>query len=190
MVKKLISIFMIVGCFLGIMGCGSSAGKAQNSSAKEEQISKTVATNTNTGANMVLIKGGTFMMGSPESEPWRGKDEIQHKVTVSDFYMSPYELTQKEYQEITGKNPSNFKGDNLPVENITWLDAIAYCNARSAKEGLKPVYTIQGNNVTWDKAANGYRLPTEAEWEYACRANTTTPFNTENSISVDEANYY
>lgn len=191
MLKKLITILTLCSCFLGIMGCGSSAGKAQSSSPKEEsKVSNSVTNTTNANNNMVLIKGGEFLMGSPESEPWRGKDEVQHKVTVSDFYMSPYELTQKEYQEITGKNPSNFKGENLPVENITWLDAVAYCNARSTKEGLTPVYTLQGNNVTWDKAANGYRLPTEAEWEYACRANTTTPFNTENSISVDESNYY
>ena len=72
-------------------------------------------------------------MGSPESEAWRSADETQHLVTVSDFYMSKYELTQKEYEEITGNNPSNFSEENLPVENISWLDAVAYCNARSEK---------------------------------------------------------
>lgn len=138
----------------------------------------------------VLIPGGTFQMGSPEEEPWRSEDETQHTVTVSDFYMGIYELTQAEYQEIMGENPSSFSGDELPVENVSWLDAIRFCNARSEKEGLTPVYTIEGTNITWNRAADGYRLPTEAEWEYACRGGTVTPFNTENSISADEANYY
>lgn len=138
----------------------------------------------------VFISGGTFEMGSPEDEAWRSDDETLHTVTISDFYISPYELTQKEYQEIRGENPSNFKGDDLPVENISWLDAVAYCNARSEREGLTPAYTIDGGNVSWNRAADGYRLPTEAEWEYACRAGTKTPFNTETSIGADEANYY
>lgn len=114
----------------------------------------------------------------------------QHSVTVSDFYISPYELTQADFQMVTDGNPSSFSGENLPVENISWLDAISYCNARSELEGLTPAYTVDGQNVTWNREANGYRLPTEAEWEYACRAGTTTPFNTENSPSADEVNYY
>lgn len=138
----------------------------------------------------VLIQGGTFQMGSPEEEAWRSEDEVRHTVTVSDFYMSAYELTQAEYQEITGENPSSFSGEDLPVENISWLDAVSYCNARSEREGLTPAYTVNGTDVTWDRSADGYRLPTEAEWEYACRAGTTTPFNTETSISAEECNYY
>ncbi len=140
--------------------------------------------------HFVLIEGGTFQMGSPEDEPWRSEDEIQHSVTVSDFYMSSYELTQVEYEAVMGSNPSNFLGDDLPVENITWLDAIAYCNARSEQENLTPAYVVEGDSVYWDRSANGYRLPTEAEWEYACRAGTTTPFSMENSPSAEEANYY
>lgn len=156
------------------------------SEAKSEQNENTIAV----PENFVLISGGTFQMGSPDTEPWRSEDELQHTVTVSDFYMSKYELTQKEYEDITGNNPSNFSGENLPVENISWLDAVAYCNARSEKEGLTPVYTIDGQNVSWDKSADGYRLPTEAEWEYACRAGTTTPFYMENSPSDKDSNYY
>lgn len=140
--------------------------------------------------NFVLIKGGTFEMGSPETEAWRSDDETKHTVTVNDFYMSIYEVTQAEYVDVIGNNPSSFSGDNLPVETVSWLDAINYCNARSKKENLTPVYTIDGQTVTWDFSANGYRLPTEAEWEYACRAGTLTPFNTETSISAKEANYY
>ena len=138
----------------------------------------------------VLIPGGTFQMGSPEDEAWRSEDETQHTVTVSDFYMGIYELTQVEYQKIMKENPSSFSGNELPVENVSWLDAVRYCNARSEEEGLTPAYTMDGQNVLWDRGADGYRLPTEAEWEYACRAGTITPFNTENSISADEANYY
>ena len=138
----------------------------------------------------ILIKGGTFQMGSSESEPERSSDEIQHSVTVGNFYMSKTEISQKEYQEIMGVNPSATKGDDLPVTNITWYDAVQYCNKLSQKEGLAPCYTISGNTVTWDKSANGYRLPTEAEWEYAARANTTTPFNFGDYVHNSDANCY
>ena len=138
----------------------------------------------------VLISGGSFLMGSPETENWRIDDETQHEVTVSNFRMSPYEVTQAEYEALMGVNPSQFSGENLPVENVTWLDAVRFCNLKSQQAGLTPVYTIDGSTVTWDRGANGYRLPTEAEWEYACRAGTTTPFNTVHSIGPEEANYY
>ena len=139
--------------------------------------------------DFVLIKGGTFTMGSPASELDRIADEIQHRVTVADFYLAKSEVTQKEYRDIMRNNPSNTQGDNLPVEQVTWFDAIRFCNERSAKEGLTPAYTLQGNNVVWNRTANGYRLPTEAEWEYACRAGTTTPFHTGNTISDNDANF-
>jgi formylglycine-generating enzyme required for sulfatase activity len=127
----------------------------------------------------VRIPGGTFLMGIPASEAGRFGDEgPQHQVTVSGFYMGKYEVTQKEWAEVMGSNPSNFKGDKLPVENVSWYDVIEYCNKRSVKEGLTPAYTRNGDSVTWNRGANGYRLSTEAEWEYACRAGTTTAFNT------------
>ena len=161
---------------------------SQEETAQSHTVSPAELTDIEDG--FILISGGTFEMGSPDGEAWRSDDETLHTVTVSDFYISPYELTQKEYQDICGENPSNFVGDDLPVENISWLDAVSYCNARSERDGLTPVYVIDGENVSWDRSADGYRLPTEAEWEYACRAGTVTPFNTETSISAEEANYY
>jgi len=143
--------------------------------------------------NMLRIQGGTFTMGSPVNEPNRDSDEIQHQVTVSSFYMGKYEVTQKEYKEVMGTNPSydHYKGgDNLPVEQVSWYDAIEYCNRRSQIAGLTQAYTRNGDTVTWNRDANGYRLPTEAEWEYACRAGTTTAYNTGAKISKNTGWYY
>jgi len=138
---------------------------------------------------MVLISGGTFQMGSPSNEADRKDNEKQHQVTVGSFYMGKYEVTQKEYQEVMGMNNSYFNGDNLPVENVNWYQAVNYCNRLSQRDGLTPAYTVNGTDVTWNQNANGYRLPTEAEWEYACRAGTTTPFNTGNNITTNQANF-
>ncbi len=138
----------------------------------------------------VQIPAGSFLMGSPESENWRIDDEAQHKVSLSAFYIDPFETTQQDYERVMGTIPSEYSGAALPVENISWLDAILYANARSAEAGLTPAYTVTADGVSWDRCANGYRLPTEAEWEYACRAGTVTPFNTKTSISTEEANYW
>ena len=137
----------------------------------------------------VRINGATFTMGSPASEAQRDGDETQHQVTVSSFFMGRHQVTQREYEEVMGTNPSHFKDSNLPVEQVSWFDAIEYCNRRSQLENLTPAYTVDGTNVTWNSQADGYRLPTEAEWEYACRAGTTTPFNTGNNITAAQANY-
>ena len=138
---------------------------------------------------LVLINGGTFMMGSPAEEPLRVGNEIQREVTIGSFYIGMYEVTQDEYQEIMNSNPSYFKGPDLPVEQVSWFSAIAYCNALSEKMGLEMAYTINGQTVSWNRNANGYRLPTEAEWEYSCRAGTMTPFNTGDNVTIDQANY-
>lgn len=141
-------------------------------------------------SRMIRIPGGTYTMGSPDTERLRDQDETAHQVTVSSFYVDPYEVTQRDYMMVMGENPSHFHGDGLPVDSVSWYDAVEYCNRLSLLAGLTPVYTIQGQDVSWDRSANGYRLLTEAEWEYVARAGTTTEFYTGNFISSDEANYY
>ncbi|AEF82230.1 formylglycine-generating enzyme family protein [Leadbettera azotonutricia] len=140
-------------------------------------------------SDFVKLEAGTFMMGSPARESARDRDETQRQVLVGSFYIAKHEVNQDEYESVMHKNPSRFRGPNLPVENVSWFDAIIYCNARSEKEGFTPAYIIRDSEIRWDHEANGYRLPTEAEWEYACRAGSSTAFNTGYNITVNQGNF-
>ncbi len=119
------------------------------------------------------LEAGRFEMGSPADEPMRDDDEEQHTVKLTrPFYISETEVTQGLWREVMGGNPAYFASCGLycPVENISWFDAVVFCNTLSQKQGLTPAYTIDGGSVSWDQEADGWRLPTEAEWEYAARA--------------------
>jgi formylglycine-generating enzyme required for sulfatase activity len=132
---------------------------------------------TNTiGMKFVRIEPGEFMMGSPDWDSDADAEEKpQHRVRISEaIYVGVYEVTQVQYQAVMGQNPSLFKGsDDRPVEMVSWLEAVTCCNTLTEREGRKPYYLIEGTDVTIARG-NGYRLRTEAEWEYACRAGSTT----------------
>lgn len=115
---------------------------------------------------MVLVAGGNFQMGNTSGS---SNEKPVHMVTVDSFYMGTYEVTQDIYEQVMGGNPSYWEGSRLPVEKVSWYDAVAFCNALSRLDGLQEVYTINGEAVSCDWNKKGYRLPTEAEWEYAAR---------------------
>ena len=144
---------------------------------KQAATSPTVVT-TQSGIEMVLIPGGSFEMGSAKGTP----DEAPvHKVQISPFWMDRREVVQEEFKKYQLPDPSHFKGPGQPLEQINWTDATLYCNERSRAEGLEPCYDEQ----TWECnfSANGYRLPTEAEWEYACRAGSSASYGFGDSSS-------
>jgi formylglycine-generating enzyme required for sulfatase activity len=122
---------------------------------------------------MVRIPAGTFTMGSPKDERERFPNEPSHKVTITKaYYIGVTEVTQAQYEAVMGTNPSSAKAATNPVVNLSWDEAVDFCTAMSAKTG------------------RDIRLPTEAQWEYACRAGTTSPFSTGATLSLKDANYF
>jgi serine/threonine protein kinase/formylglycine-generating enzyme required for sulfatase activity len=134
--------------------------------------------------NLKRIPAGKFMMGSPDGEGTAG-EHPEHEVRITrPFYLGIFEVTQGQYKAVTGQNPSDNKGsdnvppDKLPLERVHWLEAVKFCNKLSEREGLEPFYKIERLSASVpDWGGRGYRLPTEAEWEYACRAGTTTLYS-------------
>jgi formylglycine-generating enzyme required for sulfatase activity len=152
-----------------IIGC--DRGAAPDRKADSAPVAAKTIT-TPTGLEMVLVPAGEFLMGDPSGET---DEQPAHRVHVSACYLDTREVTQKAYESLMEKNPSKFKGPDRPVEQVDWYHAALYCNMRSLKEGLKPCYDAQ--TLACDFTANGYRLPTEAEWEYACRAGRQTQYS-------------
>jgi formylglycine-generating enzyme len=166
--EKFVFILLVV---LLLMICFVPPSMVQEVKTKE----LSTFTSPTLGAKFVLVPSGTFTMGSPTREPGRDGDETQHQVVIShSFYMQTTEVTQGQWKRVMGSNPSFFPncGNNCPVESVSWNDVQEFISKLSSMEGT-----------------NKYRLPTEAEWEYAARAGTQTPFNTGACLSSDQANY-
>jgi formylglycine-generating enzyme required for sulfatase activity len=151
---------------LAVLVASSCQEAANPSAAARPEVVRSAS-----GLSMVRVPAGWFLMGSRRGKP----DETPvHKVYVDAFLMDVHEVTQEEYGRLILGNPSHFKGPDRPMEQMSWAKAAVYCNARSKAEGLRPCYDEETADCHF--AANGYRLPTEAEWEYACRAATDTDY--------------
>jgi len=150
------------------------------------EISAAETVTNSIGMRLVQIPAGEFLMGSLDSDHHAdGWEKPQHPVRITKpFCLGVHAVTQREYEQVMGENPSRFKGDpRLPVESISWSDAIEFCNRLSDLEGLDQYYRRDGRKATiW--GSDGYRLPTEAEWEYACRAGATTRWSCGNDRDI------
>ena len=169
-IKTAVSLLLLAGCERKAPEAGGTIRNAGPTSSTDTKASPgPTQPPKDSKAEMVLIAGGRFVMGD--------KDEIDaplHEVGVSSFYIDKNLVTQEQYEKAMGANPSRWKGAKNPVEQVRWSDAVRFCNKRSELEGLPPCYDTN----TWkcNFEANGYRLPTEAEWEYAARSGTSTAY--------------
>ena len=169
MAKPISQLLLLVGAVTLLTSCGKPGGESGPSTdAAAGNYAKHFDLVTKSGVEMVFLPGGEFLMGSDKGNP----DEAPpHKVRVTAFAMDKFEVTQAMWAKAQLPNPSHWQeSTNQPVERVRWRDAKQYCNERSLLEGLKPCYNEKTMDWDCDYAANGYRLPTEAEWEFAARA--------------------
>jgi formylglycine-generating enzyme required for sulfatase activity len=157
-------VLFISGILVLQSGC-----KRKSPDEKPASNNGLIQAETESGVEMVQIPAGQFTMGDEDEI-----DATPHEVSLDSFYMDTYLVTQTQYQTLMKDNPSRWKRDTNPVEQVRWSDAVRFCNKRSTLENLTPCYDLESWECNFD--ANGYRLPTEAEWEYACRAGTQTAY--------------
>ena len=156
-------------CALLVLGCGKK-GAPQRPATPRTNAPTPITTKL--GLKMVLVPGAKFLMGDDSGED---DERPSHEVQISAFYIDQFEVTQAAFERLMGRNPAKSKGADKPVEQVSWHAAAKFCNMRSLREGLDPCY--DPSTLECDLSANGYRLPTEAEWEYACRAGTRTKYS-------------
>src|SRR6185437_14540089 len=165
-------------------GCKQPDGQAATASSSAAPT----ASLSSSGIAMVSLPGGTFTMGTSEGNPDEGPP---HNVTVSAFLIDQFEVTHEMFTKVQLPDPSHWQENpKTPVERVRWRDAKAYCNERSRLEGLKPCYNEKTVEWDCDYSANGYRLPTEAEWEYAARAGSETPYDFGSSDKLRQYAWY
>jgi formylglycine-generating enzyme required for sulfatase activity len=173
-VIKNLSLVSLLAAASLLCSCGKSGSEAQTQAQPAHPASETSSTPfevvTKSGVEMIYLPGGEFNMGTSEGN---ADERPVHKVTLSSFLMDKYAVTHEMFAKVQLPNPSHWQDNpKKPVERIRWRDAKRYCNERSMLEGLKPCYNEKTVDWDCDYSAGGYRLPTEAEWEYACRAGT------------------
>jgi formylglycine-generating enzyme required for sulfatase activity len=162
-----------------------SCGKSGSEDQSQTKSATPVDVVAKSGVEMVYLPGGQFMMGTSQGDPDEGP---AHKVTLSGFMMDKYPVTHDMFTKAQVPNPSHWQDNpKKPVERVRWRDAKQYCNERSLLEGLKPCYNEKSMDWECNYSANGYRLPTEAEWEFACRAGTDAPYD---FVQVDKLGQY
>jgi formylglycine-generating enzyme required for sulfatase activity len=176
--KKIMTIVVILSVAAAVVAVekakepGATTGQKTAAEKAGMPLEKKIDLGNEVNMVVVFIPAGEFEMGSPMEELKRDSDEAQHHIKLTKaFYMGKFEVTQIQYRVLMNENPSKFGGDKLPVDNVNWYEAARFLKKLSDKTGMK------------------FRLPTEAEWEYACRAGTTTAFNTGTTIDSDFANY-
>ena len=174
--SKIVLLLIPVVFFAGLLGARSSAADVSPREYRKAGEVKTVSLGENVSLDLVWIPPGTFLMGSPENEAGRDKNEgPQHQVTHSKgFWMGKHLVTQAQWEQVIGSNPSHFKGRTLPVETVSWNDCQDFLQKLNAKR------LVSGAE---------FRLPTEAQWEYTCRAGTTTAFYFGDSLDASMANF-